>query len=137
MDILKFFCLYALCCLASAGIYDIIQSENIKLNGKANLSITVPNMRRPVVWQCQNYKYECDRTCANGTNYQVSHSGNTSMLLIRKVTKDCLTWAFADDNINLGRTKLTINSGAQGTSSLRTKSILVIGMITAVIIYTF
>ncbi|XP_014790131.1 uncharacterized protein LOC106883582 [Octopus bimaculoides] len=135
MDILKFFCcLSALCCLASAGIYEIIQSENIKLNGEATLNITVPNMRRPVVWRCNNYKYECDRTCANGTNYKVMQSGNTSTLSITKVTEDCLTWMFADYNINFGTTDLKISNGAQGTSGLRTHFIFVIGIINAVII---
>ncbi|CAI9743633.1 Hypothetical predicted protein [Octopus vulgaris] len=153
MDILKS-CLFALFYLASAASYKIIQSGPAVLNRNLTLSITISDMKRPVVWKCDNYKYECDRTCANGTDYKVTHSGDTSKLWIRKVTKKCSTWKFEDDNLNIGRIDLEIKSdttpeasdditlksfggGAQGTSSLRTKSILVIGMITAVIIYTF
>ncbi|XP_029651898.1 uncharacterized protein LOC115225109 isoform X2 [Octopus sinensis] len=142
MDILKF-CLSALFCLASAASYEIKQSGTAVLNGNVTLSITISDMERPVVWKCDNYKYECDRTCADGTDYKVTHSGDTSKLWIRKVTEKCLTWKFEDENLNVGKIDLDIKSdtpeasddikmksfagGAQGTSSLRTKSILSLG----------
>ncbi|XP_052833958.1 uncharacterized protein LOC106883299 isoform X2 [Octopus bimaculoides] len=124
--------LSAIFCLTSANTYKITQSGNVVLNGNVTLMITIPNMRRPVVWRCHNYKYECDRTCANGTNYKVTQSGNHSTLWIRNVTKECLTWRFDDDNLQGGTIHLKINNG--GTSSLRTSFIFVIGIIIAVII---
>ncbi|XP_036369942.1 uncharacterized protein LOC115225115 isoform X16 [Octopus sinensis] len=109
MDILKF-CLSALFCLASAASYEIKQSGTAVLNGNVTLSITISDMERPVVWKCDNYKYECDRTCADGTDYKVTHSGDTSKLWIRKVTEKCLTWKFEDENLNVGKIDLDIKS---------------------------
>ncbi|XP_036369924.1 uncharacterized protein LOC115225115 isoform X4 [Octopus sinensis] len=94
--------------LSRAQKYNITQSGPAVLNGNLTLSITIPNMKRPVVWKCDNYKYECDRTCANGTDYKVTHSGDTSKLWIRKVTEKCSTWKFEDDNLNIGRIDLEI-----------------------------
>ncbi|XP_036369950.1 uncharacterized protein LOC115225116 isoform X2 [Octopus sinensis] len=111
MDILKFFCcLSALFYLSSADTYNITQSGPAVLNGNLTLSITIPNMKRPVVWKCQNYKYECDRTCADGPDYKVTHLGDTSTLWIKNVTEKCLTWKFEDDNLNIGRIDLEIKN---------------------------
>ncbi|XP_036370213.1 uncharacterized protein LOC115225458 [Octopus sinensis] len=135
MDILKFFCcLSALFYLTSAKNYRITQSGPAVLHRNVTLSIRIPNMKRPAVWKCHNYKYECDRTCADGPDYKVTQKEDTSTLWIRNITEKCSTWKFEDDNLNGGRIHLEIKNGAQGTSSLRTKSILVIGMIIAVII---
>ncbi|XP_036354967.1 uncharacterized protein LOC115229017 isoform X2 [Octopus sinensis] len=124
MGRLMFSCLMIVFCFyfTRAGIYKIIQSENVVLGGSARLSIYIPNMKRPTVWKCGNYKYECDRTCANGPEYTVTHSGNHSVLWIRKVTKECLTWMFEDDNINVGKIHLKINNLANA-NDLRTEGV--------------
>ncbi|CAI9744057.1 Hypothetical predicted protein [Octopus vulgaris] len=110
MGLLMFSCMIALWFyFTRAEKYKIIQSENVVLGGSARLSIYIPNMKRPVVWKCGNYKYECDRTCANGHDYTVTHNGNHSVLWIRKVTKECLTWRFGDGNHNFGKIHLKIN----------------------------
>ncbi|XP_036369958.1 uncharacterized protein LOC115225116 isoform X8 [Octopus sinensis] len=96
--------------LSSADTYNITQSGPAVLNGNLTLSITIPNMKRPVVWKCQNYKYECDRTCADGPDYKVTHLGDTSTLWIKNVTEKCLTWKFEDDNLNIGRIDLEIKN---------------------------
>ncbi|XP_014774040.2 uncharacterized protein LOC106871836 [Octopus bimaculoides] len=67
-------------------------------------------MMRPVVWRCENYKYECEWTCANGRDYKVTQSGDTSTLWIRRVTERCLHWKFEDDNLNIGFIKLQLNN---------------------------
>ncbi|XP_029652262.2 uncharacterized protein LOC115225442 [Octopus sinensis] len=72
------------------------------------MTITLPNMKRPVFWKCNNYKYECDRTCADGPYYKVAHVENTSTLFIKDVTKNCLTWEFDDDNQNAADIHLKI-----------------------------
>ncbi|CAI9743597.1 Hypothetical predicted protein [Octopus vulgaris] len=95
---------------SSANIYKITQSGIAVLNGCLTLSITIPDMKRPVVWKCRNYKYECDKTCVNSSQYKVTHFGDTSTLWIRKVTEKCSTWKFDDDNLNVGKIDLEIKS---------------------------
>ncbi|XP_036369928.1 uncharacterized protein LOC115225115 isoform X8 [Octopus sinensis] len=95
---------------SSANIYKITQSGIAVLNGCLTLSITIPDMKRPVVWKCDNYKYECDKTCPDGPDYKVTQDGNTSTLWIKKVTKECSTWKFDDDNLNVGKINLEIKS---------------------------
>ncbi|CAI9743624.1 Hypothetical predicted protein [Octopus vulgaris] len=113
--------------LSRAQKYNITQSGPAVLNRNLTLSITIPDMKRPVVWKCHNYKYECDRTCANGTDYKVIHSGDTSKLWIRKVTNKCSTWKFEDDNLNIGRIDLEIKNPKpelSGSRPLRTLEIV-------------
>ncbi|XP_052824318.1 uncharacterized protein LOC106876058 isoform X2 [Octopus bimaculoides] len=55
-------------------------------------------MKRPVVWQSKNYKYECDRTCANG-DHIVTQDGNVSTLTIKNISWEFSKWSFMDDNI--------------------------------------
>ncbi|XP_014780518.2 uncharacterized protein LOC106876468 [Octopus bimaculoides] len=77
-------------------------------------------MRRPVVWQCQNHKFECDLTCANNNEFKVFQTGNGSLLWIRQVTEECLTWKFEDANINGGIIHLKLSN--QGTIAKRIES---------------
>ncbi|CAI9744053.1 XP_036355964.1uncharacterized protein LOC115231405 [Octopus vulgaris] len=70
-------------------------------------------MKRPAVWYCGNKRYECDRSCANGTEFQVSQSGNKSSLWMRRITNKCLTWKFLDDNVEGGIFHLKINNSTR------------------------
>ncbi|XP_052833903.1 uncharacterized protein LOC128251236 [Octopus bimaculoides] len=90
--------------------HKIIQSENGTLDVSAILLTEIPNMKRPVIWRYQNYKYECDLTCANSPEYIVTHNGSISTLWIRSVTKERLSWTFCDDNLNYRKFDLKINS---------------------------
>ncbi|XP_036355629.1 uncharacterized protein LOC115230624 [Octopus sinensis] len=96
--------------LSRAQKYNITQSGIAVLNGCLTLTITIPDMKRPVVWKCRNYKYECDKTCADGPDYKVTQDGDTSTLWIKKVTEKCLTWRFDDDNLNAADIDLKIKS---------------------------
>ncbi|XP_029651922.1 uncharacterized protein LOC115225116 isoform X6 [Octopus sinensis] len=109
---------------SSANIYKITQSGIAVLNRNLTLSITIPNMKRPVVWKCQNYKYECDKTCADGPDYKVTQDGDTSKLWIKKVTEKCSTWKFDDDNLNIGRIDLEIKNPKPKPHGLTTLEIV-------------
>ncbi|CAI9744052.1 XP_036355964.1uncharacterized protein LOC115231405 [Octopus vulgaris] len=98
--------------LRSEGVKNFTQSGEI-LGGSATLSIEIENMKRPAVWYCGNKRYECDRSCANGTEFQVSQSGNKSSLWMRRITNKCLTWKFLDDNVEGGIFHLKINNSTR------------------------
>ncbi|CAI9743493.1 Hypothetical predicted protein [Octopus vulgaris] len=109
-------------------------------NGNVTMTITLPNMKRPLFWKCDNYKYECDRTCADGPYYKVAHVGNTSTLFIKDVTKNCLTWEFDDDNQNAADIHLKIkdpkteDDGSRPYSTLEIFGIIAVVIIAVVII---
>ncbi|CAI9743532.1 Hypothetical predicted protein [Octopus vulgaris] len=117
MDVLKLlFCVLSLCsCFtrietsSRVQLHKIIQSVNVVLNESTTLQVVAPNMRRPVVWRCDNHRYECDGICTNSSDFKVTQSGNASTLWIRRVTKDCLSWKFCDYNRNIGNIDLNIN----------------------------
>ncbi|XP_014788203.2 uncharacterized protein LOC106882146 isoform X2 [Octopus bimaculoides] len=96
--------------LTKAEIYEIIQNDNGTLDVTATLQIEIPNMKRPTIWKYNNYKYECDRTCANSPEYRVTQSGNVSTFRIQSVTKERLSWKFEDYNLNYGKFDLKIHS---------------------------
>eukprot|EP00106_Octopus_bimaculoides_P002347 XP_014769789.1 PREDICTED: uncharacterized protein LOC106868859 isoform X1 [Octopus bimaculoides] len=89
--------------------HDIVPNGTIYLGESVTLYITVPNMKRPVVWKSLNYKYECDRTCADGVDYKVTQTGNISTLWIRNVSWKFSTWIFYDDNLHYAQINLDIN----------------------------
>ncbi|CAI9743612.1 XP_036369921.1uncharacterized protein LOC115225115 isoform X2 [Octopus vulgaris] len=116
--------------LSRAQKYNITQSGPAVLNRNLTLSITIPDMKRPVVWKCQNYKYECDRTCADGRDYKVTHLGDTSTLWIKKVTEKCSTWRFDDYNLKAADIYLEIKNPKPEPPKPKTYSILeIVGII--------
>ncbi|XP_029652183.1 uncharacterized protein LOC115225372 [Octopus sinensis] len=119
MDVhMLFFCVFALCfCSAKTESYEIIQNEIAVLGGSVAIYIHIPNMRRPVVWQCQNYKFECDVTCTNSDEFKVMQKEGYSLLWMKKVTEECLTWTFADADGNYGIIHLKISSPTRTGSS--------------------
>ncbi|XP_029654121.1 uncharacterized protein LOC115227428 isoform X1 [Octopus sinensis] len=96
-----------------AETYEIIQNDNGALSVSATLLIKIPNMLRPTVWKFNNYKYECDRTCANSPEYRVTQDGDISTFWIRNVTKERLTWKFEDDNLESSKFDLKIHSSTR------------------------
>uniref|UniRef100_A0A0L8I036 Uncharacterized protein n=1 Tax=Octopus bimaculoides TaxID=37653 RepID=A0A0L8I036_OCTBM len=96
--------------LRKSETYEISQNEYGVLSVSGYLRIEIPNMKRPVIWRYQNYKYECDLTCANSTEYRVTQSRNVSTFWIRNVTNERLDWTFCDDNLNYGKFDLKMHS---------------------------
>ncbi|XP_014779945.1 uncharacterized protein LOC106876057 isoform X2 [Octopus bimaculoides] len=99
MEIIEF-CFLAMTYLISrSNSYEIIPDGTAWLGENITLRISdIPNMKRPVVWQSKNYKYECDRTCANG-DHIVTQDGNVSTLTIKNISWEFSKWSFMDDNI--------------------------------------
>lgn len=138
MDILKFFCLFTMCYLTSGSEqYKIMANGPVVLGESITLHTEIPNMKRPVTWKCNNNKYECEVTCMNSHDHRVTQNGSISTLWIRKVSWECLSWSFSDANFNTVKIDLKENGLTSGVSSLRTFFILGIGIVFAVIAYTF
>ncbi|CAI9742548.1 Hypothetical predicted protein [Octopus vulgaris] len=97
------------CAIYESVGHKIVPNGTIYLGESTTLYITIPNIKRPVVWQSLNYKYECDRTCADGDDYKVTLVGNTSSLWIRNVSWKFSTWVFSDDNLQFAKIDLDIN----------------------------
>ncbi|XP_036370224.1 uncharacterized protein LOC115225077 isoform X3 [Octopus sinensis] len=49
-----------------------------------------------VFWKNDNGRYECNPTCYNYGNYEVTQDGSKSTLLIRMVSEQDFTWRFCD-----------------------------------------
>ncbi|CAI9743580.1 Hypothetical predicted protein [Octopus vulgaris] len=105
-----------------AETYEITQNNNGTLNVSVTLLIEIPNIKRPTVWKFNNYKYECDTTCANSPEYKVTQDGDISTFWIRNVIKERLTWKFEDDNLESSQFDLKIHSLARRESYNITQS---------------
>ncbi|XP_029636631.1 uncharacterized protein LOC115211991 isoform X2 [Octopus sinensis] len=108
MDI-KFFCLLVILYSTSgSNSFKIIQNETAWLGESLVLQTEeIPNLKRPAVWKYNNYKYECDRTCATGA-YTVTQDGNISTLTIKNVSWEFSKWSFNDDDLRVAHLKLDI-----------------------------
>ncbi|XP_036355633.1 uncharacterized protein LOC115230628 isoform X2 [Octopus sinensis] len=104
------------------GKFDLKTNDNGALNVSATLLIEIPNMKRPTVWKYNNYKYECDTTCANSPEYKVTQDGDISTFWIRNVIKERLTWKFEDDNLESSQFDLKMHSLARRESYNITQS---------------
>ncbi|XP_036370227.1 uncharacterized protein LOC118768220 isoform X3 [Octopus sinensis] len=49
-----------------------------------------------VFWKNDNGRYECNPTCYNYGNHEVTQDGSKSTLLIRMVSEQDFTWRFCD-----------------------------------------
>ncbi|XP_029652280.1 uncharacterized protein LOC115225463 [Octopus sinensis] len=106
-------------CLARTESYNISQSEPVALGDNVTLHTEVAEMTGIVFWKNDNGRYECNPTCYNYGNYEVTQDGSKSTLLIRMVSKQDFTWRFCD--LYLCSAKYTLVTKGEKTETTTTK----------------
>ncbi|CAI9744054.1 Hypothetical predicted protein [Octopus vulgaris] len=105
--------------LARRESYNITQSEPVALGGSVTLHIEVAEMTGIVFWKNNNGRYECNPTCYNYGNHEVTRDGSKSTLSIRMVSEQDFTWRFCD--LYLCSAKYTLMTKGEETETTTTK----------------
>ncbi|CAI9743873.1 Hypothetical predicted protein [Octopus vulgaris] len=106
-------------CLARTESYNISQSEPVALGDNVTLHTEVAEMTGIVFWKNDNGRYECNPTCYNYGNHEVTQDGSKSTLLIRMVSEQDFTWRFCD--LYLCSAKYTLMTKGEKTETTTTK----------------
>ncbi|XP_052824926.1 uncharacterized protein LOC106869802 isoform X3 [Octopus bimaculoides] len=135
-SLLMLFVSFASFCLASGevrkeGVHNITQSEIVELGQCVALHIEVPGLKRPFKWFSKCGKFECDTTCANGSDFRLTQNVNTCTLWIGNVTSECLKWYFEDSVLNTGCIKLQIYDKKTETSMTTPARVVTAGLVIA------
>ncbi|XP_029657255.2 uncharacterized protein LOC115231351 isoform X1 [Octopus sinensis] len=93
--------------------------EPVALGDNVTLHTEVAEMTGIVFWKNDNGRYECNPTCYNYGNYEVTQDGSKSTLLIQMVSEQDFTWHFCD--LCLCSAKYTLVTKGEKTETTTTK----------------